>query len=188
VKNSTLIEPTPRTVAYGLFGMAALLLSLVAIALLVSPTRARAADTGKITVAQAIPLATALRNLDGHMVVIKQNGADNVVMTPWDFGSGSLRLRIANNLTILAAIEKSAEDGRQAIIKEILKKTGGSDIKPGTPDYEDYQRQFADLMAQPASGSQDLSRLKASELKLDRNEIPVTVLSTLGPILENDVR
>lgn len=147
-----------------------------------------------LTIAQAIPLASALRNLDGHMVVIKQNGADNIVMIPWDFGSGSLRLRIANNLTILASIEKSAEDTRQAIIKEILKKASAAgkepvvEIKAGTPERDDFDRQFADMMAQPAPGGKDIAHIKASELKLDRNDIPVTALSAMSPILDMDVQ
>lgn len=150
-----------------------------------APTIATAAD--KITIAQAIPLATALRNLDGHMVIIKQNGSDNTVMTPWDFGSGSLRLRIANDITIIDAALKIAEEGRQAIIREIAKKSGLPDVKPGTPEFDDIQKQTEELMSSPAAGTQDLSRIKASELKLEKNEIPVTALAALGPILDNDI-
>jgi hypothetical protein len=165
--------------------------TILSIALATPAFAADPAPTPKIappvlTVAQAIPLSTALRNLDGHMVVIKQNGADNIVMIPWDFGSGSLRLRIANNLTILAAVEKSAEEGRQAIVREILKKAGGTEIKPGTPEREDFDRQYLELMGQPAPGGKDLARIKASELKLDRNDIPVTALSAMAPLLDID--
>jgi hypothetical protein len=56
------------------------------------------------------------------------------------------------------------------------------------PESADYQKQYLDLMAQPASGTQDLGRIKTSELKLDRNEIPVTVLAALAPILDQDVK
>jgi len=152
----------------------------------------KASDKIALTLAQ--PLSVALRNLDGHMIVIKQNGQDATVMTPWEFGSGSLRLRIANNITILDAALKTAEDTRLAIIKELLKKasdrTGSpvTEIKPDMPESAEFQKQFADLMAQPAAGTQDIARIKTSELKLDKNEIPVTVLSALGPILDQDVK
>jgi hypothetical protein len=148
----------------------------------------------KITLAQAQPLSVALRNLDGHLIVIKQNGQDATIMTPWEFGSGSFRLRIANDITILDAALKTAEDTRIAIVKELLKKasdrTGATvtEIKPDMPENAEFQKQFADLMVQPAAGTQDLGRIKVSELKLDKNEIPVTVLSALAPILDQDVK
>lgn len=151
-----------------------------------------AADKISLTLAQ--PLSVALRNLDGHMIVVKQNGQDATIMTPWEFGSGSLRLRIANDLTILDAALKTAEDTRIAIVKELLKKasdrTGATvtEIKPDMPENAEFQKQFADLMAQPANGTQDLGRIKTSELRLDKNEIPVTVLSALAPILDQDVK
>ena len=148
----------------------------------------------KITLAQAQQLSQALRNLDGHLVVIKQNGQDATIMTPWEFGSGSFRLRIANNLTILDAALKTADDTRIAIVKETLKHisdrtgTAATEIKPDVPENAEFQRQYADLMAQPANGTQDLGRIKVSELKLDRNEIAPTVLAALAPILDNDIK
>jgi hypothetical protein len=153
-----------------------------------------AAAGDKITIAQAVPMATALRNLDGHIIVVKQNGSDNMVMIPWDFGSASLRLRIASDIAILDGVTRSIETSRQAIVKELLAKANArtpdkpvTEIKPGTPEYDEFQRQYADLNGSPAPGTQDLARIKASELHMDRNDIPVTVLSALGPILDDDV-
>lgn len=163
-----------------------------AIAALVVAAPAFASDKIALSVAQ--PLSVALRNLDGHLIVIKQNGQDGTVMVPWEFGSGALRLRIANNITILDAALKTAEETRIAIVKELLKKasdrTGAAvtEIKPDMPENAEFQKQFTDLMAQPAAGTQDLGRIKTSELKLDKNEIPVTVLSALAPILDQDVK
>lgn len=159
--------------------------SIAALALM-SP--ATAAD--KITIGQAFPLANALRSLDGHTVVIKQNGADATVMVPWDFGSGALRLRIANNIAILDAVANTVNDTRLKIVKEIIKNSANpaaTEIKPGTPEFDDFQRQYNEMMIQPANGTQDLARIKASELRLDKNEIPVTVITALKPILEDDV-
>jgi hypothetical protein len=149
----------------------------------------------KITVAQALSLLSGLRTLDGHQVIVKQNGADAVVVQPWDFGSGLLRLKIANDISILAAVEKSAEDARVSIIKEIVKglppdKDGKPPvgIVPGTPEFDDFQRQYTEVLNGPAAGTQDLARIKASELKLDKNELSVTALSALSPILDQDVK
>lgn len=146
------------------------------------------ADTPKLNVAQALSLLSALRNLDGHQVIIKQNGQDVTVMQPWDFGSGLLRLKIANDITILAAVEKAADDARQATIKELMKdKPAGYSIQTDQSALEEFGRQYAEILNQPAKGSDDLARIKASELKLEKNEIPVTALSALQPILEMDV-
>lgn len=152
------------------------------------------AEGGKITVQQVQALSPALRNLDGRMIVIKQNGSDNVIMQPWEFGSGSLRLRIANNISIVDHSLKLIEEARIAIVKEGLAKrkarTGddAAEIKPGTIEFEETQKQITEFLTQPAPGTQDLGRIKASELRLDKNEIPVTVLSALKPIMDEDVK
>jgi hypothetical protein len=144
------------------------------------PMAAHAAD--KLKVQDVISLSAALRNLDGHMVVVK----DTTIMIPWDFGSGSLRLRIANNISILDAAARTVEESRQAIVKEIAKKGNLTEIKPGTPEFDEFQKQYGEILASPAPGTQDLARIKASELRLDKNEIPVTVLSALKPIMDDD--
>jgi hypothetical protein len=155
---------------------------------------ASAEDKGKITVQEAQQLSTALRNLDGRMIVIKQNGADNVIMQPWEFGSGVLRLRIANDIAIVDHSLKLVEEVRLGMVKEGLQKikarTGddATDMKPGTPEFDEFQKQYQELISQPAPGTQDLARIKASDLKLDKNEIPVTVLTALAPIMDNDVK
>lgn len=147
------------------------------------------AEEAPISVRDALGLISGLRNLDGHAVVIKQNGQDGTVIVPWEFGSGSLRLRISNDLTLLATVERTADEARVGIVKELLKQNGGGDaIKPGTPAMDEFQRQYEQVLNAPAKGLQDLGRIKTSELKLDKNEIPVTVLQALRPILDQDVK
>ena len=51
------------------------------------------------------------------------NGADNVIMQPWEFGSGVLRLRIANDIAIVDHSLKLIEEARQGMVKEGLKIT-----------------------------------------------------------------
>lgn len=139
-----------------------------------------------LKVIDALNMLAALRNLDGHTIVIKQNGQDTTIVQPWDFGSGSLRLKIARNVSALTAVEKSVEDTRQAIVKEIMKSmpAGTANIQQNTPEWETLQKQFADVLAQPAAV--DLVRIRASDLKLDKNEIPITTLVALTPILDDD--
>jgi hypothetical protein len=172
------------------------LIAAAAAAVIVTVSAAAAQDAATkkppLTNADALSMLQALRNLDGRTVVVNQPGGNKTsVMMPWDFGSGTLRLRIARNVTALAAVEKSIEDARVAIVREILKKeAAGADgaqqtINPGTPAYETFSRQIAEMLSQPAAV--DLSRIRASELKLDKNEIPITALSALGPILDDDL-
>lgn len=147
---------------------------------------ALAEPAGKITVAQGLSLLAGLRNLDGHQVIVKQGANESVVMVPWDFASGSLRLRIANNISILAPTEKAADDSKTSIIKELTRGKAPS-IQPGTPEADAFVAQYQDVLNGPAPGTQDLGRIKASELKLDKNEIGGTTLSALAPILDDDV-
>jgi hypothetical protein len=151
-----------------------------------------AQKSAALTVAQSLSMLQAMRVLDGRTVVVKQNGGETAVVQPWDFGSGALRLRIAKNTTALAEIEKALEDTRQAIVREILKSmppakdgTAPTEIPPGTPQWSELQKQFGDALNAPAQVT--LSRIRASELKLDRNEIPGTALSAMAPILDDDV-
>jgi len=147
-----------------------------------------ASQVPALTVRDALALAVALRNLDGRLVIVPADGGKpgGSVMVPWEFGSGSLRLRIANDLAIVSAVEKNAEDVRQGIVRELLRKYGVAEIRPATPEFEEFRRQYDQLLDQPAAGARDLGRIKASELRLDRNEIPVTALQALKPILDQD--
>ncbi len=159
------------------------------------PARAQDKPPAKITVAQALSLLSGLRTLDGHQVIVKQNGQDAVVLQPWEFGSGLLRLKIANDISLLAAVEKTADDVRVNIIKEIVKgmpadKDGKPPVglTPNTTEFDSFQRQYTEVLNSPAQGTQDLARIKVSELKLDKNELSVTALSALSPILDQDVK
>lgn len=184
-------------------------LSAIMILILAWPMPGKATDDKKINLDQAQKLLIALRNLDGHMIVVKQNGADNVVMDPWHFGSAKVRLRISNDINVLEASLKVAQTARQGIFLEAAAKATKrlcdnlpdadkppkecvngrvNELRPGMPEFDEYDRQSKELDAQGAPGTQDLARIKASELNLDRNEIPGTVLSALEPILDNDVR
>jgi hypothetical protein len=150
-----------------------------------------AAEAPKLTVAEALSLLTALRTLDGHQIkVYDKDGKETgqVIMQPWDFGSGLLRLKIANDITITAAVEKRLDDARQAILKEILKdEPGVTSLKPDTPEMAEFAKQYGQALNAPAQGLEDLAHIKASELKLEKNEISVTALSALRPILDIDV-
>jgi hypothetical protein len=162
-------------------------IAAIATVLLLNTTAFAAADDAKkITVGEVIALSQALRNLDGHLIVIKRNGQDETVMVPWEFGSGSLRMKIAGDIAIADRIVNAAEQSRVGMMKEAMHKAGVAELKPGAPETDAFLKQYQETMEQPAAGAKDLQRIKASELKLDKNEIAVTVLAALKPILDAD--
>jgi hypothetical protein len=132
-------------------------------------------ERGKITVRETLALAVALRNLDGRLVQATSNGQAGTLLVPWEFHSGSLRLRIANNLSIAEAVVATTERVRQKMAKDF-----------GESEPAAFQQQWDQILNAPAAGTQDLARIKASELNLDKNEISVTVLAALKPILDTD--
>jgi hypothetical protein len=142
-----------------------------------------------MTVGDALQALGALRTLDGHQVVVKQNGQDVVVVQPWQFKSGALRLAIADDIAILTRLETSTDAARQNIVKEILKdmppKADGAPpvVAPGSKEMENFVKQYNDLLAVPFAKAVTLTPIDAKALNLDVNEIPVTTLSALSPIL-----
>lgn len=145
------------------------------------------------TNAKALNLIVALRGLEGRIIIIKQNGVDTQVQQPWDFGSALLRLRIKRNIQVLEPVEKAIKDTREAMVTEALAKMAEKNgqkptvIEPGTPEFIAFLKQLEDMLEKPVDGQVDLSRIRASELKLDRNEIGPSVLTGLDPILDDDV-
>ena len=143
----------------------------------------------KLTIGQALNILTAIKGLDGRTIIVKQNGQDAAIMQPWDFASGSLRLRILKNASALEPNVKLDEEARRKIVTEILAgmPEGTTDIKAGTPEYDRFFKQREQVLNEPAVGTENLYPIKVSELRLDRNEIPISVLSALEPILEMDI-
>lgn len=142
-----------------------------------------AKPTSPLTVVQALSMLMALKSLDGHEVVIKSKEGDQTkVVVPWEL-SGLLRLKIANDITVLQVVEGTAEKTRQGLLREATKDKPGP-LTAGTPEYDEFIRQWSEVLNSPAPGSVDLARIAAADLKLDKNEIPVSVLSALMPILD----
>lgn len=159
-------------------------LLVAAIALLAISTPVYAGDP--ITNRQAMDLLPGLAALDSHPVIIKQNGTDTAVNIPWDFSNATLRLAIANNIAILRPVARSMEEARNSIVAEILSKepAGQTEIKKDSPAYFELVKQLDQILDKPAAGTENLTRIKFVELKLDKNEIPGTVLASIKIIFE----
>lgn len=135
-----------------------------------------------LTIRQALGIIAATQSLDGHMVLAKQDGRDVAIMQPWEFGSGALRLRIMRNLSALKPNVAAAADIRAKFA------ASAAGLKPESPEYADLAAAAERALDAPALGAEQVRRLKVSELRLDRNEIPISVLAALEPILDDDTR
>lgn len=140
-----------------------------------------AATTGVITIGDCLAMLGALNALDGRDVVVGAGTpAERIVRLPYEFGSGKLRIDIARDITALTTAQKDAQAAQQKILLEISKGTG--EIKPGTLELVEYNKQMSQLTERPCRA--DLVHITAAELKLDKNEIPSSVLTSLDKILD----
>jgi hypothetical protein len=134
-----------------------------------------------LTINDCLLILQGLNSLDGRQVVVNAGKSnEQVVLQAYEFGNAKLRLDIAHDLAILSAVQKDSQAVQQKIFLEVGK--GSPDIKPGTPELLDYNNQLKDLMARPCLA--DVSRIKAGDLKLDKNDIPGSVLAAIDKILD----
>jgi hypothetical protein len=152
----------------------------LAASLAVSAHAAEPADAGnRLTVGEALGALAALRNLDGRQVVVKQGESSTIVLQSWEFKNGTLRMIIADDLKVLSTVEASAEAAKQAIVKDVFK---GQQPKDGTPEMAEFSKQYGELLKAPAN-IPGIAKIDRKDLRLDVNEIGVTVLQALDPIL-----
>lgn len=137
-------------------------------------------DTG-LTINDCLLILQGMNAIDQREVVV-QAGKPNeqVVRQSYEYGNGALRLAISRNISVLTGVQRDAQAAQQRIFVEVVK--GAPDIKPGTPEAIEYDRQLRELTSKPCQV--DLVRIKDADLKLDRNEIPAAVLSNLDKIRE----
>jgi hypothetical protein len=151
------------------------------IVLVLLSNAAHAADRvpTKISIEQAIDLVGALAALDGADHVIKDGQQERIVREPYKLGAG-LRLVIAKDMVKLKDIVASFDKARASTIMEM---TGGrGNAEKGSQAEAKLGMALREMLA--VEQEVDLIHFKASELNLDGNAIPGTVLSQLTPILD----
>lgn len=131
----------------------------------------------KLTIMDCQNIMAGLTALDGHTELSK----DNVpVVLAYQFGSAKLRLIIQQNIAALTVMQHDFTKGMQGLFKEIA--GDAAEIKPGTPEMARYTKQMVDAQQLPCNAA--LSRISAADLKLEKNEIPGSVLGSLDKILD----
>ena len=139
------------------------------------------------TVAPTLPIKTlleinaALSLLDGTPTIVKgENGADKTVIIPYQF-SGKVRWGLSKNLNILKRISEDFTKARDAIIQDVSGGTGRIE-----PDNEAAIKTLNEKIAEVFATEEDtkgLLTLSLEGLNLDTNQIPVSILSALEPII-----
>ncbi|CAN7375491.1 hypothetical protein LJR220_003347 [Bradyrhizobium sp. LjRoot220] len=156
---------------------------------------AEAPASEKATVLDCLTILNGLEEIDGKRTMIVNQGKANeqVVELPFEFGNGRLRQDLARNIGILGIVRRDQQAAAQKVLMEISK--GKGEIRPPeqSASAEDkaeylrqtleYDRQMRELTARPCPVD-GLTRIKASELKLDRNEIRAGALSAVDRILD----
>lgn len=173
------------------FAVAAIMLTLAACAF---AKLAHAQAKPKLTRGTASTLLTALRALDGHDVILKDG--QTKVRLPYDFANAKLLIRIADDISALEPVDRNTAKAKQDAFKVMLgkatsKECDGGDATEPVKDFalaSDCGRQYLELLeqidAQDSPVSDMLSRINANDLKLDKNEIPATVIAGLRPLLD----
>lgn len=139
------------------------------------------------TVAPTLPIRTlleinaALSALDGTPTVVKgENGVEKTVIVPYQF-SGKVRWGISKNLNVLKRVSEDFSKTRDALINEVSNGTGRIE-----PENEAAIKLLNSKVAEVFATEEDtkgLLSLPFDGLNLDTNQIPVSILAALEPII-----
>lgn len=131
----------------------------------------------KLTILDCQTIFDGLSGLDGHTELSKDN---TPVVLAYKFENSRLRLNIQQNMAVLSAARQEFNKGMQGVFREIV--GDGFEIKPGTAEMARYNKQKNDAEQLPCKAN--LIPISATDLKLDKNEIPGSVLAALDKILD----
>ena len=150
---------------------------VIFVAALFIGSTARAEESKRLTVQQAILIYNGLIQLDGYDDVCRDGATEKTCRRIYKFGGGA-RISIATNLAEAKRIVTAYTDARNALIAQYA---NGSNKVPD----EDIARFNADdRKALNATVDVVFGRIKRDDLKLDENPIPPSVLSLIIPIID----
>lgn len=133
----------------------------------------------KISIKTARELDAAIRALDGAPKIVGKGDSEQVVMLPYKF-SGGTRVALAKNKRDLKPLLDAWESEHQRVFHEV--SPDGAAI----PNISPLKTKFDEAMRPILEELHDVTffPLKESDLQLDVNDIPATVIGSLWPILE----
>ena len=131
-----------------------------------------------LSVEQAIRVTNGLGQLDGYDGTCKDGATEKTCRKLYNLGMG-VRMTIAKNMDKGVAVGKIYNKARQDLIAQLSE--GGTKV----PDENMSKFLAEDAKAQEASSGVIMDRINKSDLKLDENPIPATVLYQIIPILND---
>lgn len=133
------------------------------------------------TVGECLTIYEGLKGLDGHIVLIHEGKPDeSTFIKSYQFDNAELRSAIASDLAALDNVKTIHDRVKQSIFKEIVGE--GYQIKQDTKEMVLYQKRVYESEQLPCEAV--LTRIRLKDLKLDKNEIPGTILAALDKILD----
>lgn len=154
-----------------------------------------ALNPAKTTLLDCLTILSGLNEIDGKRQIVVLAGKPNeqVIETVYEFSNGRLRQDIARNISLLGIVQRDQQQAAQKVLMEVSGGKGELRPPPDTAsageksDYLrktlEYDRQMKELTSRPCP-IDGLTRIKASELKLDKNEIRSVALSAIEKILD----
>lgn len=134
-----------------------------------------------ITVRDCLLILNGLSGLDGYNVLINAGKPNEQVLTrAYEFNNAKLRRDIQTNIAALQVVQQATQKLNQDIFREVAKDS--NEIKPDTPQYVEYTKRVSDGEGLPCTAQ--LVRININDLKLEKNEIPGSVLAALDKILD----
>lgn len=168
--------PPDRLVRHAVITVAGMV-AIFALLMFGCELRSARAEPAKLTIGQCLTILSGLNALDGKQEMTKDGTA---ITTAYQFGSAKLRLAIQQNVARLNDLQQGLQKVQQEMFREVA--GDATEIKPNTPEFIRYQKMVLDAQQQPCNI--ELQRISAADLKLDKNEIPGSVLGALDKILD----
>lgn len=131
----------------------------------------------KLTLRECMGVLTGLSNLDGRKVLV-QAGRPNesVEFVSFSF-KASVRDAISHNIFSLQPVQQEVQAANRRAQQEIGK---GATIQPGSREAVELDGRMNDYLDRPCKV--DLDRLRDSDLNIEANQIPPSILGMLFPI------
>ena len=138
-----------------------------------------------LTHVQAKAVFGALVSLDGSPRIVQLgNGTQQVVQKPYKL-SGKTRMAIARNIGVLNQDRIAFEKAHKGMIEEI--SGGEQQIDPSDKvKMKEFATKYDELLNE-AVELPTLTKIKASLLNIEENDLPQTVLADLAPVLDDDI-
>ncbi len=130
-----------------------------------------------LTITECLGIMAGLNALDGRRVIVGAGKPTESAETVSYKFPGKVRDAISHDLFMLTQVQQEAQAANRRTQLEIGK---GETIKPGSREALEFDQRMAEYTARPCKI--ELDHLRDTDLKLDENDIPGSVLALIWKI------